>query len=107
MILVPKQRNSLYFSLLAGNFTGEELVRDCVLRQTVWVGEKFGCIALKIAGNSRNSSNLALKPDRRRCPAVLCRRAFAPFSLKDKRGVRFLRLRWTNAMRSRIDDSRE
>lgn len=35
-------RNSLYFSLLAGNFGGEQLARDCALRHAVWTAEKFG-----------------------------------------------------------------
>jgi hypothetical protein len=29
--------NSLLFSLLAGNFGGEELARDCALRQSFWI----------------------------------------------------------------------
>src|ERR1035437_7246029 len=38
-------RNSLYFSLLAGNLGGEALAADCLLRQTVWTAEKLSCVA--------------------------------------------------------------
>jgi hypothetical protein len=41
------------------------------LRHAVWVAEKLGYVDLKIAENSRNSSDVALKPDWRKCPALL------------------------------------
>jgi hypothetical protein len=34
-------RNSLYFSLLAGNLPGEGFASDCLLRHTVCTLEKF------------------------------------------------------------------
>jgi hypothetical protein len=40
------------------------------LRHAVWVAEKLGYVDLKIAENSRNSSDVALKPDWRKCPAL-------------------------------------
>ena len=45
-----------------------------LLRHAVWTAEKLGYVDLKIAGNSRNSSDVALKPDWRKCPASLPRR---------------------------------
>jgi hypothetical protein len=39
-----------------------DLVRPISLRHAVWTAEKFGCVVLKIAGNSRNSSDVAIKP---------------------------------------------
>jgi hypothetical protein len=62
------------------------------LRHAVWVAEKSGCLLSKIAGNRRNSSTLALKLDRRKCRSQSRRPAFATFSLKGRRAVRFRRL---------------
>jgi hypothetical protein len=36
-----KLRNSLHFSLLAGNSRGEKLAPDCMLRHAVWTPERF------------------------------------------------------------------
>src|SRR5277367_4259151 len=38
---VFSDRNSLYYSLLVGNSSGEEFARDSVLRQQVSIAEKF------------------------------------------------------------------
>ncbi len=46
-----------------------EPMREVRLRHAVWVAEKSGCILQKIAENCRNSLTLALKLDRRKCPA--------------------------------------
>src|ERR1035441_2404925 len=43
-------RNSLYFSLLAGNLAGEWLAADCLPRQLVSTAEKPRCIPLKVGG---------------------------------------------------------
>jgi hypothetical protein len=96
--------NSLYFSLLAGNFGGEELAPDCALRHAVSNAEKPGCVPRKIAGNHRNSADFALNADWRKCPTLPRRQALSPFSLKGPRAVRFQRIRLANAMRSQADD---
>src|ERR1019366_9411496 len=75
----PESRNSLYFSLLAREFCGEGLARDCVLRQPVCTAEKSGKISPKIAGNGRNFATLTSKPDRRKCPAARQSQALWPF----------------------------
>ena len=43
--------NSLLFSLLAGNFGGEELARDYALRHAVWTAEKMRPFSVKVAEN--------------------------------------------------------
>ena len=50
-------------------FGGERFARDWTLRHAVWTAEKLGYVNLKIAGNSRYSSDFALKQDRRKRPA--------------------------------------
>jgi hypothetical protein len=45
----------------------------------------------------------ALKPDRKKCPAVFLAQAFVAFSLKGIVAVRFHRLRQANAMRLQTD----
>src|ERR1700675_567729 len=85
-------------------FGRERFARDWILRHTVWIAEKSGCLVPKIAGNRRNSLTFARKLDRRKCRSQFRRRAFAPFSLKIGRAVRFRRLHWANAMRSQTDD---
>jgi len=92
--------NSLYFSLLAGNFGGEELAPDCALRQTVWAAEKIGSLVPKTAQNRSNSSTFALKLDQRKCLALPSRKFSCVFSLNDRHAVRFQRLRRANAIRS-------
>jgi hypothetical protein len=53
MVQFPEQNcaNSLYFSLLAGNFSGERLAPDWSLRQQVLTAEKFRRPLLR---NTRN-----------------------------------------------------
>src|ERR1017187_6331875 len=46
-------RNSLYFSLLAGNLAGEGLAADCLLRQTVSTAEKVRYVAPEISEKGR------------------------------------------------------
>jgi hypothetical protein len=70
-------------------FARERFARDWILRHAVWVAEKLGYVDLKIAENSRNSSDVALKPDWRKCPALLPSQAFAPFSLEGTLAVPF------------------
>ena len=90
---VQKTANSLLNSLLAGNWGGERLAPDCLIRHAVWDAEKLGSIFLKTAGNPRNSPTLGLKPDRRKCPSELGRHALPPFSLQGTCAVRFQQLR--------------
>jgi hypothetical protein len=75
------------------------------LHHAVCTAEKLGRFTLKIAGNRRNSATLALKPDRRKCPAELPSPALSPFSLEGKRAVRFQRLHQANGIRSQTDGS--
>src|ERR1039458_6960042 len=46
-------RNSLYFSLLAGNLAGEGLAADCLLRQTVSTAEKLCSVVPEISEKGR------------------------------------------------------
>ena len=59
------------------------------LRHAVWVAEKLGYVDLKIAEIARNSCDVALKTDWRKCPPFIARQAFAPFSLEGTLAVRF------------------
>jgi hypothetical protein len=74
---LASSRNSLYFSLLAGNLGGEGFARDCVLRQQVSTAEKPCGFPLKIAENPRNSACFALKPDSERVSCWSQKASFA------------------------------
>jgi len=71
--------NSLYFSLLQGIWQENAVPEQRSSATQSWVAEKLGCIPLQIAGNPRNSTVLALKPDRRKCPAESRRQVLQPF----------------------------
>jgi hypothetical protein len=74
-------QNSLLNSLLAGNLGGEWLAPDCLLRHTLWVAEKSGCITARIVENRRNSAGLAFKSHRRMRPVERRERVSWRFSL--------------------------
>ena len=101
---VQNFQNSLLNSLLPGNSGRERLAPDCLLRHTVWVAEKSGCITARIAENRRNSGGLAFKPHRRKCAVEPRGQVFWRFSLEGTRAVRFQRLHRAKAVRSQTDD---
>src|ERR1035441_10427073 len=76
---LASSRNSLYFSLLAGNLGGEGFARDCVLRQQVSTAEKPCGFPLKIAENPRNSASFAPKPDSEKVSYWTQEASFAAF----------------------------
>jgi len=102
----PKFGRSMLLVLVAKplyGLTPVSGVRIPPLRHTVCVAENPGCTPLRIAENRRIPATFALKPDRRKCPAVSHEQAFMSFSLKGIVAVRFHRLRQANAMRSQTD----
>jgi len=78
------QRNSLYFSLLAGNSSGEGFARDCILRHLVPSAEKPCAMALNIGDNNRNSAYFALNPDSEN---VSCQSSWARFEALFSKGL--------------------
>ncbi len=99
-------RNSLYFSLLAGNLgAGEGFARDCILRQQVSTAEKLCGFPLKGRENPLNSAYFALKPDSEKVSRQTRKQGVRPFSLEGRCAVRFEDFRQANAMRSQTDRS--
>ena len=102
-ILVPKQTNSLYFSLFAGNSGGEGLARDCALRHSVWIAENFVSVILEIFEIRRISSNLAAELDWRESSGIDNKENFGAFSPEGISAVQLPRSSLANGMRSQID----
>src|ERR1035441_5410439 len=89
MLLLQNEMQVADTSRLGGSEKPYRGFESFSLRHTVWSAEKSAWISLEIAGNGRNSATLALKADRRRCPAHCCWQALQPFSPEGIRAVRF------------------
>ena len=70
------------------------------LRQTVWVAEKLGGLALKIARNGRNSATPSSQTGPEKVTRSMLISGLWPFSPKGTKAVRFERLHQANAKRS-------
>ena len=77
-----------YTWALAGLKQNREF-ESCSLRHAVWTAEKLGRGELNMVENRRSSSDVVLKTDWRKCPALIPTQAFAPFSLEGTLAVRF------------------